>query len=279
MERPKEAIQLDLLGRAPEVIIDVHEVDKDKKNSITLFLEKVQQHKIPYRVEKLEVGDLILPNQYAIERKSIRDFLNSIIGNKNGKVRIFEQVKNLVETYKNPILLLEGSLSIRMDYHDKAIYIPITKKNIRGRIYSVIEERIGIHPNAYLGALNAIEEMGVRIEETYDIFHGAQILWDLYLESKGKKIEQTEHERAVIRIKPRLRSLREQQIFFLAGLPGISVSRASKILSVYKTPYNAIMKVNRWDIDVEGIGEKTLEKISKVLFSEFECGSKDEPGA
>lgn len=279
MEKPRGVIQLDLFGNAPEIIIDIHEVNRDRKNSITLFLEKIQQHQISYRIEKLEVGDIILPNQYAIERKSVRDFLSSLIGDQNGRARLFEQMRGLSESYENPILLLEGALSIRMDYYDKAIYIPITKKKIRERIYSVIEERIGVHPNAFLGALDAIEDMGIRIEKTYDIYHGAQILWDLYLESKGKKTERGEPEKAIIRIKPRLESLRDQQIFFLAGLPGISTSRASKILSVYKTPYNAIVKVNRWDIDVEGIGEKILEKVCKVLFSKFDEESEEEPGA
>jgi len=270
MSKPKGKIQFDLFGRAPEVIIDIHEVNKDKRNSVTIFLDRIRQHRIPHTIEKLELGDVILPNEYAIERKSIKDFLNSLMGSKNGRARLFEQVRNLRESYDNPILLLEGALSIRLDYRDRAIYIPITKKKIRNRIYSVIEERIGVHPNAYLGAISAIEEMGIRVIKTFDANHGAQILWELYLESKGKlKEKQKEPVPAIIRVKPRLRGVKEQQLFFLAGLPGISMNRAHRILSIYKTPYNAILKVNRWDLDVEGIGERILEKVRKVLFTEF----------
>ncbi len=270
MSKPKGRIQFDLFGRAPEIIIDIYEVNKEKRNSVTLFLDKIRQHKIPHTIEKLELGDVILPNEYAVERKSIKDFLNSLMGSQNGRARLFEQMRSLRSSYDNPILLLEGALSIRLDYYDKAVYVPITKKKIRNRIYSVIEERIGVHPNAYLGAISAIEEMGIRVIKTFDAYHGARILWDLYLESKGKtKTERKEVSPAIIRVKPKLKSLREQQLFFLAGLPGISVARALKILNVYKTPYNAILKVNRWDLDVEGIGEGILEKVRKVLFTEF----------
>ncbi len=268
----KKYVQMDLFGRIPEVIVDVHEVHAAKRTSITLFLEFIGRHKIDYKVQKLDVGDIILPNEYAIERKSVRDFLNSLKGSKDGRARLMEQMRELVSTYSHPILLIEGGLSVRLDVQDKAIYIPIRKKKIRKRIYSVIEERIGVHPNAFLGAIKSIENLGIRVVKSYDSLHGAQLLWDLYLEAKEKSKRESKdelREYAIIRQKPKLRGLREQQIFFLCGLPGISYVRAVRILRTYKTPYNAIMKVRRWDIDVEGIGEATLNKVEKILFSEF----------
>jgi len=270
MAKPKAYIQLDLFGRIPEVIVDIHEVNTKKPTSITLFVERVKNHRIEYKVQKLDVGDLVLPNEYVVERKSIRDFLNSLTGTKEGRARLLEQMRALSETYKNPVLLIEGGLSVRLDANDKAVYVPIRKKKIRNRIYAVIEERIGVHPNAYLGAIKKIEEMGIRVIKSYDAFHGSQVLWQLYLEAKGRgPTNKGQKDYAIIRLKPRLRDLRDQQIFFLCGLPGISYARAVRILETYKTPYNAIMKVRRWDIDVAGIGEATLDKVHKVLFSEF----------
>ena len=73
----------------------------------------------------------------------------------------------------------------------------------------------------------------------------------------------------VVRVKPRFKNIAEQQIFFLCGLPGVSYARAERVLRTYKTPYNAIVQVNRWDVDVEGIGEKIVEKVQKILFTEF----------
>lgn len=269
MTNKKGFIQLNLFGEAPEIIIDVHEVGR-KRNAITIFLEKIKYHKVSFSVRKLEVGDIILPNGYAVERKTIRDFLNSLIGDASGRPRLFEQLNALVEAYEHPVLLLEGNLSIRLDLRDKAIYIPITKKQIRKRIYTVIEERIGVHPNAYRGALNKIREMGIRILDSYDSIHAAELLWKLYLESKGKLSgAENVSSSAVIRMKPRLKTILDYQLFFLSGLPGISISRAKKVLKVYGNPYNAICKVHRWDLDVDGIGEKIMEKVRKVLFTKI----------
>lgn len=272
MSKVKGYIQVDLFGNIPDVIIDVHEVSENRVSSITLFIDLLKRNKVNYRIQKLEIADVVLPGDYAVERKSIRDFLSSLMGSKIGRARLFEQMRNMEEAYENPILLIEGGLSIRLDIDDKAIFIPIRKKKIRRRIYAVIEERIGVHPNAFLATIRKIESMGIRVIQTYNSLHGSQILWALYKESKGNVSglgEDIKRKYPIIRVKPRLKSLTEQQIFFLCGLPGISYARAERILRIYKTPHNAILRVNRWDIDVEGIGEKTLEKIQRILFTEF----------
>ena len=271
MAKTRGYIQLDLFGKAPEVIIDTHEVNIGKKTSITLFLERIKTNKINYAVKKLDIGDIIFPNDFAIERKTVRDFLNSLMGSKNGRARLFEQIRLLSQSYEHPFLLIEGGLSIRLDAWDKAIYIPVRKKKLRKRIYAVIEERIGVHPNAFLGTIRKIEDMGITVLKSYDSSHGCQILWNLFLKARGKETLNEEislDKYPVIRVKPKLKGIREQQIFFLCGLPGISYARAIRILETYKTPYNAIMKVRRWDIDVAGIGPGILDKVHKVLFQE-----------
>ena len=272
----KSYVQLNLFGEAPKVIVDVHEVSPKKHTSITIFLEKLKSRKIDYVIKKLDIGDIIFPNEYVIERKTIRDFLNSLMASKSGRVRLFEQIKNLT-SYENPILLIEGGLSIRLDIWDKAIFVPLRKKPIRNRIYSVIEERIGVHPNAYLGAIKKIEDMGITIIKSYDAIHGASLLWDIFHRANetSKSSLEFKDKYPIVRAKPRLRSIEEQQIFFLCGLPGISYARATKILDVYRNPYNAIMKVRRWDIDINGIGESTLEKISTILFHDFQGKVKE----
>lgn len=272
MSKARGYIQADLFGNIPDVIIDVHEVSKNKVSSVTLFMDLLKRNKVNYKIQKLEIADVILPNEYAVERKSIRDFLSSLMGSKTGRARLFEQMRNMAEAYENPILLIEGGLSIRLDVNDKAIFIPIRKKKIRRRIYAVIEERIGVHPNAFLATIRKIESMGIRVIQTYNSLHGSQKLWALYKESKEIESGIDENIRKkypIVRVKPRFRNMIEQQIFFLCGLPGISYARAEKILRTYKTPYNAILRVNRWNVDIEGIGEKILEKAQKILFTEF----------
>jgi len=271
-------VQVDLFGRAPEVYIDIHEVtNKRKHTSITLFRDILEKNKIPYQVKKLEVADLLLPNDYAIVRKTVKDFCTSLFGSKDGRPRLFEQIKALVETYEHPFLLLEGGLSVRLDPTTKSIFIPVSRRQIRDRIWSVVEEQIRIDPRQFSGALRYVEESGVTLLKSFDAKHGSQILYSLYLEAKGFKERKPERAKKypIVRQKPSLKTLQDRQLFFLSGLPRISVVNARKILEKYETPFNAIMKFRNWSKDVEGIGDKTVDEIRKVLLSRWE-GDKNE---
>jgi len=56
-----------------------------------------------YTVEQLDIADIIISDDVAIERKEGSDFVSSIMDN-----RLFEQMMRLKETYAKPILILEG---------------------------------------------------------------------------------------------------------------------------------------------------------------------------
>ncbi len=263
--------QVDLLGRYPEVIIDIHEVRNiHRENSVTLFIDKLKQKNIPFRVEKLEIGDILLPSGYAIERKTVQDFCRSLFGTSEGRLRLKDQIEALIATYEKPILLLEGGLAVRMDPIHNVLLVPVRRYKISRRLWHVTEEEIRIHPNQYEGALREIEAKGVRIIKTFDENHGANILMGLLINARKEAREKKKRIYPVVRSKPKLKNIQTKQLFFLSGLPGISVMRARKILKIYKTPYNAILKVKRWDVDVEGIGQKTLDQVIKVLFSEYQ---------
>jgi Fanconi anemia group M protein len=63
-----------------------------------------ENHKsIEYKIQQLDVGDIIASKDAAIERKEGSDFVSSIMDN-----RLFEQLLRLKETYPKPILVLEG---------------------------------------------------------------------------------------------------------------------------------------------------------------------------
>ena len=56
--------------------------------------------------KQISPGDYVLSDEYAIERKTINDFFSSLFSG-----RLFEQVERLKNTYRKPLLLLEGDLS------------------------------------------------------------------------------------------------------------------------------------------------------------------------
>ncbi len=265
--------QMDLFGRVPEVYIDIHEVtNKKKETSITLFMKELQKRNIPYQVKKLEIADLVLPNGYAVERKTVKDFCHSLFGSSDGRPRLFEQVEALREAYDYPFLLLEGGLAVRLDPTTKSIFVPVTRRLLRPRIWSVVEEQIKIMPQQYLGAVRSIEERGVKVLQSFNEKDGSLILLNLFLESKGLSVQEKERSRKkypVLRQKPALKTIYDKQIFFLAGLPRISTVNAVKILKRYKTPLEALKKINQWSLEVDGIGEKTVEEVKKILTTEW----------
>lgn len=266
------SVQLDLFGRAPEVIVDVHEVNRARDTSITLFISWLKARGVYYQVKKLDVGDLVLPGGYVIERKTVRDFLNSLFGRtQEGRPRLREQLEALANSgYEHPILLIEGGLMVRKDYTNKCIFIPKVRKQWKERLWWVVEEQISVSPRAWDAAIESIREMGIEVILTSDERHGAEILKRIYLEAKGQSLQQPERKYPVVRTKPKLKEIADWQLFFLCGLPGISTARALRILERYKTPFEAIKNVRRWHVEVDGIGPVTTEQVIKVLFTPFD---------
>ena len=50
---------------------------------------------------RLEVGDYLLSKNVCVERKTVKDFVNSIIDK-----RLFQQAKDLTENFKKPIIVI-----------------------------------------------------------------------------------------------------------------------------------------------------------------------------
>ena len=80
----------------PNIIVDTRE-----RKLMKILDEK--KDKINYKVEQLDIADIIISEEVAIERKEGFDFVSSIMDN-----RLFEQMLRLKETYLKPILILEG---------------------------------------------------------------------------------------------------------------------------------------------------------------------------
>lgn len=178
-------VQKNLTGETPEVFIDVHEVDRKSESSITLFRDKLRENDVFYQVKKLEVGDLILVGDYDIERKTVPDFCHSLFGSRQGNPRLMHQMRSLIETYDNPILLLEGGNTVKKNPMESSIYYLKHQKphSHSDYLYWSLEREINMHPNQFQGALNKIQEMGVTIIQTFDEKDGAEQLWELFSEA------------------------------------------------------------------------------------------------
>jgi len=181
-------------------------------------------------MKRLEVGDFIASDRACIERKTVQDFLQSIIDK-----RLMSQLAEMKRNFEKPIILLEGVDSF---------YI-----------------HRGIHPNAIRGAISSIVlNHGVSIIPTENERDTAEMVYAI------AKREQVDEKRPISlrgERKPILFS--EKQRFVVESLPHVSAVLADRLLTRFKTVEN-VMKASKKELmEVEGVGEKKAEDISKVL--------------
>lgn len=261
-------MQITLFGEAPSIIIDVHEA-RSEGGTASILIKLLEKEQIAYRVESLPIGDYLLPEETVIERKTIIDLIHTLKGSQKGKPRLEKQLETMVEKYSNPVLLIEGGLAIRKDPINKCIYVPIkrtTKDHLR---YIVVEKRVKFSPKTYESLKQETEKRGILVVETFDALHTALYIFQKLKEILGEKRERSRKKQIpIIRTKPKFSDIFQQQIFFLAGLPGISTVRAQKILEVFKTPIKAIQNIEKWK-QLRGIGLQTMREIKKVLYTEY----------
>jgi ERCC4-type nuclease len=75
----------------------------DKRERVLEIVDTLKSNGLGIEFKTIPVGDYIVSDRVCIERKTVPDFEGSIM---NG--RLFDQLTRLRETYKLPILILEG---------------------------------------------------------------------------------------------------------------------------------------------------------------------------
>lgn len=261
-------MQATLFGEIPSIVIDIHEA-RSESGAANILIKILEKENIKYRIDHLPIGDYLLPNETVIERKTVMDLIHTLKGSQKGLPRLEKQIESMSERYDNPILLIEGGLAIRKDPINKCIYVPIKRTTKNHLHYIVVEKKVKFSPKAYEALKQGAEKQGVTVVETFDALHAALFIYHKLKDILGKGGERKHGKQVpIIRLKPKLSSISQQQIFFLAGLPGISTVRAQKILEVFKTPVKAIQNVDKWK-QLRGIGSKTLKEIKKILYTEY----------
>jgi len=261
-------LQATLFGKVPFIVIDVHET-RGECGTANILIKILEKEEITYRIEHLPIGDYLLPNETVIERKTVIDLIHTLKGSQKGIPRLEKQLEAMAEKYSNPILVIEGGLAIRKDPINKCIYVPLKRTTKDHLHYIVVEKKVKFSPKAYEALKHEMEQKGIVVIETFDALHTALFICQKLKEILGEKEEKGPKKQIpIIRLKPKLSDISQQQIFFLAGLPGISTVRAQKILEVFKTPIKAIQNIDKWR-QLKGIGPQTIKGIKKILYTEY----------
>lgn len=218
---------------------------ENKNEEIIIFVDHREQNSTVTKdlfnkeckiiMKQLTVGDYILSQDVVVERKTIEDFLTSIIDG-----RLFNQLIDLRTNYQKPLLILEGNIN--------DIF---TLRNI--------------HKNAIMGALTSIAlDYQVPIINTKNSSETAEYIFVI------AKREQIAKEKEVrLRMGRKGITPSEQQQFIVEGFPLVGPLLAKNLLKEFGSIKNII---NASEIDlqkVENLGKKKALSLRKIFEAKF----------
>ena len=212
-----------------KVVVDHREVPSG-------VVDELRQLGVDIEARQLSVGDFVLSDRVVVERKSVGDFLQSIVDK-----RLLAQAELLRKTFERPILILEG----------KGLY-----------------SRRAIHPNAIRGALAALAvDFGISILPTRDEKETAMTLVAI-----ARREQVTECREVAVRGERKGLTLPERQRFVVEGLPGVSAVLAKRLLEHFGTAENVMRASDEELKQVHGIGREKAKEIRKILTSIYKEG-------
>ncbi|MDO8627560.1 MAG: DEAD/DEAH box helicase [Candidatus Diapherotrites archaeon] len=214
--------------------ITIYVDTREQQSRIAKFLEEKENTII--KVKQLETADYVLSDTVAVERKTVEDFLASIIDG-----RLFPQLIKMNENYDSPLIILEG--------------------NKEDLFFSR-----NIHKNAIIGALTSIPlnyKIGVlftsNAEETAEF---------LYVIAKREQISKGSDIR--LRVGRKGLTLEEQQRYMVEGLPMVGPQMAKALLKHFDS-IRGIANATQEDLQkIENLGDKKARAIKNVFWKKFE---------
>ncbi|MEE0901541.1 MAG: DEAD/DEAH box helicase [Methanobrevibacter sp.] len=231
VERMEDQKRIKVLDR-PKVEENKPVVYADSREGNSKVIRHLTEMEIDVKVRSMAVGDYQVSDDVVIERKTAKDFVDSIIDK-----RLFKQARELSEEFKRPLLILEGD-----------------------DIYNGM-----LNPNAVRGTLASIAiDFGISIIPTRNSQDTAAMIKRIAVrEQNGEKTH------IQIRTDKKPVSLWEQQLFIVESLPNIGPVNAKNLLQHFGSVEKVITASETELQEVEGIGKKTAKNIRKVVESKY----------
>lgn len=228
MENEKRVKVLDPTPKKEEFPV----VFADTREGNSKVIRHLSEMEIDVKVQAMAVGDYQVSDEVVIERKTAKDFVDSIVDK-----RLFKQARSLMEEFKRPLIILEGD-----------------------GLYNGM-----INPNAIRGSIASIAlDFGISIIPTRNAQDTAAMI-------KRIAIREQSGEKTPIQIRTDKKpvNLWEQQLFIIESLPNIGPVNAKNLLEHFGTVANIINASESQLQEVEGIGKKTAANIRKVVDSKY----------
>ncbi|GGN05243.1 DEAD/DEAH box helicase [Halarchaeum nitratireducens] len=212
-----------------EVVVDQRELES------TIARDLSKREHVETRLETLAVGDYVVSDRVALERKSVADFLDTLLG---GDRDLFEQARDLARHYDRPVFILEG-----------------------GDLYGARN----VHPNAIRGALASLAvDYGLSVLRTEDEDDTADMLDVL----AGR--EQLTRDREVsVHGEKGAKTLTEQREYVVSSITDVGPVTARALLSHFGS-VEAVMTADEETLmEADGVGEVTAERVREVVAGDY----------
>jgi len=215
--------------KVPEVIVrvDVRELGGEVVRRLASFND------VKISVSRLEVGDYIVSDEIAIERKTVDDLASSLVDG-----RIFDQMKKLKATYKRPILLIEGETPYRAS-------------------------KRGVNPRSLMGLVASLVTGGLPVLWAKNPEESAELIRLMAIREQTDKrvIPEIKHPPAIDE-----RAVLER---VLTGIPGVGVVIARNLLSAFGTLRRVFSASEEELQSVEGVGPQIAKRIVEFATREY----------
>ena len=216
-------------GETIEIVADQREMDA------TIARDLSKREEIDISLETLDVGDYVLSDRVVVERKSVADFVDSLVG---GDRSVFEQVGAMARHYSRPIVVVEG----------EGLY-----------------EQRDIHPNAIRGALSSLAvDFGASVLRT----ESEADTTDLLAVIAGREQATADREVSVHGEKG-TKTLSEQQEYVVASIAEIGPVTARSLLEEFGTVEEVMIATEDELQAADGVGQVTAERIREVIGSDY----------
>lgn len=205
----------------------------DGRENTDLIKELFKLDEIEVEAKQLEVGDIVISDSIAIERKAKIDFVNSILDK-----RLFLQLLDLARNYRRPVLILEGD------------------ENIFGLR--------NINPNVIRATLSAIAiDLRIPIIYTSNIKETAQMILTI-----TKRTYKEKKEISLVANKSS-HSENEELEKFVSTIPKVNVITAKGLLSHFKSIKELVNSTEKDLVECEGVGKVRAKYLLEFFEREY----------
>ena len=243
--RIEKGKQIMKISEEAQNIIPLEQFIKEKTEGVKIIVDtrenaiiKMELNRLDINIEEqmLDIGDFVLSEDVCVERKTLKDFVASIIDG-----RLFPQLIQLKQKYSKPILILEKGAQL---------------------------DRIS--QNAFFGALaSVITDFNIPLIITESTEESAALLYVI------AKREQTEKKKSVkVREGEKPVNIKEVQKYILAGIPSVSAVLATRLLEKFGTLQNVFNASEDELLEVKGIGEVIAKRIKEIAIADFNKNHK-----